>query len=182
MSFPWAPLIGGAASAVGAAFGYKGQQDANEASAEEAQKNREFQERTMKHAIRWRVEDMKAAGINPLLAAGFGGGSASGSMATFGNPAQALAQALSSTGIATAKAQEEVNLTKELKDKTRAEKKLADASLPGIESSAKVQKRQNEIKEKYLKSKFGTIMEYIKNALNQAGGFAGGAIKGLMAK
>lgn len=53
--------------------------------ASQAKKNRKFQERMFRHRYQYASEDMKAAGINPILAAGSGlggGGSPSGSAAS----------------------------------------------------------------------------------------------------
>lgn len=68
-----APLIGGIASAFGAHM-----QNQESRRASEAQMA--FQERTLRHQYQWATEDMKAAGINPMLAYQQGGsGSAGGS-------------------------------------------------------------------------------------------------------
>lgn len=42
--------------------------------ADQAARQRRWARKNMRHQIRWRYEDMKAAGINPILAAGGGGG------------------------------------------------------------------------------------------------------------
>lgn len=60
-------------------------EDAKSFNAQEAQKNREFQERLANTAIRRQVEDLKAAGINPILAANYmGAASPSGAQASTG--------------------------------------------------------------------------------------------------
>jgi len=69
----------------GEILGYLGQQDTNEAnlaiansanvaSAEQAQMNRDFQERLSNSAYQRQVTDMSAAGLNPMLAYMKGGG------------------------------------------------------------------------------------------------------------
>lgn len=52
--------------------------------------NRQLQKRSMTHGVRLKVADMRAAGINPLLAAGPGGAAPmpSGSAANVSNPAE----------------------------------------------------------------------------------------------
>ena len=62
---------------------------AMEFSAQEAQKNRDWQERMSNTAYRRAVEDMKAAGLNPILAAG---GSSMASSTPSGASAAGIAQ------------------------------------------------------------------------------------------
>lgn len=69
-----APLVGaglitGGASLLGGLLG-------NNSASKEAQKNREFQERMAKNAHQYEVEDLRKAGLNPILS-GLGGQGAS---------------------------------------------------------------------------------------------------------
>ena len=78
-------LIGTVASMGGSVLGYMGQKEANETSIEEAGKNRAFnsaeaarqrawQEQMRSTGYQTAVADLKAAGLNPAMLYGTGGG------------------------------------------------------------------------------------------------------------
>lgn len=65
-------------SAAGVAGNLLGAKQSYRYSKKEAKKNRKFQERMSRHSYRYAMEDMKAAGLNPILAYQQGGASTPG--------------------------------------------------------------------------------------------------------
>ncbi len=78
MPFPVLPVIGAGASALSGYLSGKGQADANRRNIKLAREQMAFQERMSGTSYQRAVEDMRIAGINPMLAIQQGGASTPG--------------------------------------------------------------------------------------------------------
>ena len=111
-------------------FGYKGQKDTNVASAQQAQKQMDFQREMSNTAIQRRMADLKAAGLNPILAGQKEASSPGGAMAPVGNKAQAaLNLANSAQSLQNLKSQESVIKTQAQLNSTNAMKASMEQTL-----------------------------------------------------
>lgn len=116
------PIIGDIATAM---IGRNEQDRVNSANALQADMNRQFQERMARNAHQYEVEDLKKAGLNPILSAKLGGSATpSGSTATM-----VASPAMQNLRVGTAKAN--IDLMKE-QSKTEQTKQALNASAMGV--------------------------------------------------
>ncbi len=81
----WGWLKRNATNLLGIGAGAAGQHSANRSNERIARENREFQERMSSTSIRRAMADMKAGGLNPILAGKWNASTPSGATATMGN-------------------------------------------------------------------------------------------------
>jgi len=72
----WGAVIGAVASLAGSALGFKGAQEQNVTNLEISKRQMDFQERMSSTSFQRGMDDMRAAGLNPILAYKQGGAAA----------------------------------------------------------------------------------------------------------
>lgn len=124
----WGAIIGAGASLLGSAMSSKGQRDTNSANVGLSREQMDFQERMRNTQYQAAVKDMKAAGINPMVAYSQGGNAApAGAAIAQQNPYASFADA-SGKGVQSAIALEKLETELDLA-KSSAQKNVSDAAL-----------------------------------------------------
>lgn len=133
MAIPWGAIITGGASLLGSLGRDSGGDNFNSAQAfnrEEAEKNRAFQLSAFQNRHQWEVEDLKKAGLNPILSAGGQPPIPSGSSAQSVNPDYNKTDRrtrMMELALGSAKAIAETRLTNEMTNTQRSQQSLNSA-------------------------------------------------------
>jgi len=130
----WDALFGLAGSAYGAYMDYKGVEAMNAANAQIAERQMAFQRESFQNRHQWEVEDLRKAGLNPILSAG-------GQPPVLGGaaiPAQNKAAGFKELGVATAKMLSEISLNKELARTEMKKQDLVSAQIDAAQGTVSI--------------------------------------------
>ena len=140
MAFNIVPFLGPIATVASSLFSAKSAEKTNKANIDQAQADRDFQERMSNTAHQREVTDLKAAGLNPILSANHGASTPGGAMATLQNPYARLADDVNSAS----KSYMEMKMNRELVESERKKQANLDASTDSMRAEADL-KRENAV-------------------------------------
>lgn len=145
MAIGIAAALGGAA--IGGLASIFGQERANRANAKEASKNRKFQQKMSDTSVRRQVADMKAAGLNPILAAGGGASTPSGATARHEN----VLEKASSSALEIARIKKDLKAVDAATDLQKIQGETHKTQQFLNETNAQTQWRQQELLQQNMK-------------------------------
>lgn len=179
------PALSFGGQAMSSAMAYKSQMATNEAQIQMMQQQIAYQKEAAKHAHQWEVDDLRKAGLNPILSSKYGGASVgsipSPNLVSPGSPiAGATESAMNSARLFSAelkKAKSEIDLNKGLTFKaavdagTSAQQGvLNQASAKRFEAEAKkIQQniRIDKATEDVFSGRFGAPIKYLQQIFNK---------------
>lgn len=172
MAFDWDDAIAIGGNVLGlfsARSARKSQERTNEMNIEQAEENRAWQERMSSTAHQREVQDLIAAGLNPILSANGGASTPSGAWSVSSNPDAQTPERL----IASARTASEMALNRSTMGVQASQKAATEAAASVDRQNARTAKAEADIAEKkasVYKGKYGTALMYAKETLGAIGG------------
>lgn len=171
-----ASLISGASSLAGAGIGAWGQSEMNEMSMEMFEKQMAFQKDMYMNRHTYEVDDLRRAGLNPILSANSAASAPMGSApVSLQNPLGGLAGALSTS----ARNFADINLTKEQAKTQESVQEVNKAQAELISNQADIAKANSAVaarNAKYETGGFGNVIKWLDILLSPIKGILGGSV------
>lgn len=143
-----ASLVGAGANILGGLIGSRGQTSANQANLRLARENRAWQQMMSNTAYQRSAGDLKAAGLNRILALGSPGSTPSGNVATMQNEKTQLGAGVSAaahSAATLAQTAAQIKLVNAQTTKVQSETSTLDTQRPYIHTQAELTFRQAEL-------------------------------------